>query len=395
MKQELIQDGVGNYLKITGDREETISDKIFSFQEIPGFLPLEIRRINGERECIYDISGRVSLARYLSETIFTEKDIRHILLQIFNMGERLEEYLLDSNGLVIHEEYLYVEQESGQVAGIYSPALQKGNVPALGHLLEYIMDKMNQEDKELVFFIYGMHKLTKGAGCTKALLKNYIKEGNEIFPKRTQPQEKMTTDYELPEVPEIHRGKGASAVMDYILPGILMAAGCLVIIILWRMGLFQKPLSGQTDWAKLAGASVFFLGVCGYGAWKTMPLKKHSGKNQGTIEYTQEKGNKKVCLIPRTGKGEWIEINTFPFRIGGDKKRANAVIHDSGGSKIHTQILQEGGNIFVLDEESDTGTYRNSERLVPWQKVRLNDGDFLQLAGNEYVVEITQSEYVI
>ena len=77
MKWELIQEGMGNYLKVTGAGEETFSDKIFSFQEIPGFLPLEVRWINGEKECIYDIAGRISLAAYLSETIFTERDIRH------------------------------------------------------------------------------------------------------------------------------------------------------------------------------------------------------------------------------------------------------------------------------------------------------------------------------
>lgn len=393
MKHELIQEGMGSYLKLIGEKEETISDKIFSFQEIPGFLALEIRWINGEKECIYDISGKVSLAQYLSETIFTGKDIRHILLQILNMGERLEEYLLDSNGLVIHEEYLYIERESGQIAGIYNPDLQTGNIQAIGHLLEYIMEKMNQEDKELVFFIYGMHKLTKGAGCTKALLKRFVKEKKEK--SQAQIQERVPSVGKLSEVPEFIQDKKVVSVTAYIIPGIFLAAGLLAIIIFWMLGIFQKPLSGQTDWAKFTGATVFFLGVCGYGAWKTMPTGTHSGKREEITKYEQEKGNKKVCLIPRTGKGELIEINTFPFRLGRDEKRANAVICDKEVSKIHMRILQEGSNILVADEESETGTYRNDKRLVPWQKTPLYDGDFLRLAGNEYVVEITQSEYVI
>lgn len=55
MNREIIKDGTGNYLKISGDDRENYSDRIFSFQEIQGFLPLEVRWINGKKEYIYDM----------------------------------------------------------------------------------------------------------------------------------------------------------------------------------------------------------------------------------------------------------------------------------------------------------------------------------------------------
>lgn len=391
MKWELIQEGMGNYLKVTGESEETFSDKIFSFQEIPGFLPLEIRWINGEKECIYDIAGRISLAAYLSEIIFTERDIRHILLQIINMGARLEEYLLDSNGLVIHEDTLYIEKESGQIAGIYNAGQQSGDIRSFGRLMEYIMEKMNQEDKGLVFFIYEIHKMTKGAGCTKALLRDFIREGEQ----RVERQEKAVSDVEPLTIPEVSPEKNESYFFSWIIPGIFLAAGVFIMVLIWRLGIFQKPLSGQTDWVKLSGASLFFLSVCGYGAWRTMRIADSGKKREKIIEYEREEGGEKVCLIPKTGKGEMIEISKFPFRLGGDERQVNMVLHDKEISPVHTQILREGNNILAADEESEAGTYRNNKRLVPWQKTVLHDGDFLRLAGNEYVVEITQSEYVI
>lgn len=391
MKWELIQEGMGNYLKVTGAGEETFSDKIFSFQEIPGFLPLEVRWINGEKECIYDIAGRISLAAYLSETIFTERDIRHILLQIISMGARLEEYLLDSNGLVIHEDTLYIEKESGQIAGIYNAGQQSGDIRSFGRLMEYIMEKMNQEDKGLVFFIYEIHKMTKGAGCTKALLRDFIKEGEQ----RVEWQEKTVSDVKPLAIPEILKAKKEAHFSSWIIPGIFLAAGIFMTVLFWWLGFFKKPLSGQTDWAKLSGAALFFMGVCGYGAWRAMWIADSGKKREKITKYEQEEGGKKVCLIPKTGKEEMIEISTFPFRIGGDERRVNKVLHDKEISPVHTQILREGNNILAADEESEAGTYRNNERLVPWQKTVLHDGDFLRLAGTEYVVEITQSEYVI
>lgn len=391
MKQELIQDGTGNYLKVTGEAKENISDKIFSFQEIRGFLPLEIRWINGRKEYIYDISGRISLARYLSETIFTETEIRNIFLQIFEMAERLEEYLLDSNDMVIHEDFLYIEKVTGQIAGIFSQGSQNGNIHAMGNLLEYIMEKMNQEDRELVFFIYGMHKLTKGAGCTRSVLKDYVKEKNERPP---QQQKELVPEYEPFEESNPLKEK-KEAVHAYLIPGAVLAAGILIILILWRFGIFQKTLSGQTDWIKLAGTAVFFLAVSGYGAWRTMPDRRRITHREGMVSYEEEGNCKKVCLIPRKGKGEAIPVASFPYRLGRAEGKVNTVINDSGISQIHAQIFQEGGNIMVMDEESINGTYRNDERLVPWQKTLLRDGDLLRFAQSEYVVEITQSEYVI
>ena len=55
MDREIVKDGSGNYLKISGDTRETYSDRVFFYQEIQGFLPLEIRWINGKKEYFYDI----------------------------------------------------------------------------------------------------------------------------------------------------------------------------------------------------------------------------------------------------------------------------------------------------------------------------------------------------
>ncbi|MCH5251557.1 MAG: FHA domain-containing protein [Lachnospiraceae bacterium] len=395
MEYQLLQDGTGNYLKIIGKAEETISDRIFSFQEIKGFLPMEIHWINGQKEAIYDISGCVSLAYYLTETVFTLADIQNIFFQLEAMIKQLTDYLLDNRGLVIHEDFLYIEKESGQVEGIFCPEAEKGDVKALGRLLEYIMEKMNQQDQELVFFVYGMHKLTKEVGVTPARLWEYVKnmkheeisvpekEGWIIYPHQ---DEKSS--------PPIKEKAGQPFLKEYLFPGVIALLGVGAFLFLWQLGFFRMPLSGQTDWKKTVGMAAFFLAVAGYGVWKTIPSRQEK-RESDHVDYREEKEAKKACLIPCQGTGEPIPVTCFPFQIGRAAGKVNAFLSDQGISRIHAQILQEGGNIFVMDEESRNGTFRNNERLVPWQKTKLNDGDLLRLAGNEYVVEITHSEYVI
>ena len=59
MNWEYVQEGTGNFLRILSDDRETFADEMFSYQDIQGFLPLEIRCINGKKEAFYDITGKI------------------------------------------------------------------------------------------------------------------------------------------------------------------------------------------------------------------------------------------------------------------------------------------------------------------------------------------------
>lgn len=398
IQKEIWQDGTGNYIKVAGAEGEGISDMIFSYQDIKGFLPLEVRRINGQKEYIYNISGKVSLEHYLTMSSFTLDDIRRLFLQLFDMADCMEEYLLDSEGIVIREDYLYVDKTSGNLEGIYMNGYRQSVIASIGYLLESIMEKMNQKDRELVFFIYGMHKLTKETGCTRRGLKNYVLEFRDktvSSPSVMKKMPKLEINSEKKETPEKRRPHRKVVMRGCLLPGMILAVGIVLPCVLWWMGIFQKPLSGQTDWGKTAGAFVFFLAAAGYGAWKTMPQDIGMTGKLDVMYEEEESLQKKVCLIPQMGAEEPIPIYQFPYLFG---EEAEKIVKDNRGRKIkhgNAQILQEAGTVMVMDAESDTGTFHNDRRLVPWQKIPLQDGDLLRLAGKEYVVEITQSGYVM
>ena len=391
MEKEILQEGTGCYLKVTKTAGEERGDRLFSYQEIRGFLPLEVRRINGEKEYIYDISGKISLAEYLSQTAFNRSYICRLLGRLLEMIHTLEEYLLDGNGLVIQEDCLYVRRSTGEPEGMYQPGQQAEVVPAVGKLLEYIMEKMNPEDTALAFFVYDMHKLTKEPECTRGMLEEYL--------ERSEGPETEALDDEPEREKPVRRGGGAAAPRrkkqrphtekkatpaEYLLPILFAAAGILIPLVLWRLGVFRKPLSGQMDWSRLAGAAALFAGTAGYGVWRTLPQRESD-------IWLEEDGfsQKSVCLISQRGIGEPIPVTEFPYWIGGEEGRADAVLRDEGVSCVHACLLQEDGEVMVMDEESENGTFCNGERLVPGQKKILRDGDILRFARLEYVVEIT------
>ena len=394
MQSEVIQDGTGNYLKIRGTDREEISDNIFTYQEIAGFLPLELRWINGQKECIYNISGKISLRKYLEKGNFSRKDIQKLFWQIFDMADCMEEYLLDSQSVMIQEEFLFYNPSQEKWEGIYNGCYKKGTAESVGHLLEFIMEKMNQKDKELVFFVYGMHKLTRGADCTRNMLREYISEdmakgvgdipedmAEDRPPYPPQPQQVsfLPSDRQRPHKIVMIRG--------CLLPGMILTAGMVLPAVLWWMGMFRLPLSGETDWIKAAGASLFFLAVSGYGVWKTMPRSSNGKKEKQVLFHSEDREQNKVCLIPQTGTEDLVSIPRFPYRI-----RAGNCGRDRQSC---VNILQEAGIVMVVDEESGMDIFHNDRKLLAWQKTKLEDGDLLRIGEREYVVEITQPEYVI
>lgn len=387
MEQEIVREESGNYVRIKGRTKavETWSEKIFAYEEIPGFLPLEIRRIDGEKEYYYPISGKVTLKQHLTETDFHLEDLKSLFLAIFEMAEVLEEYLLDSRGLVLREDMLFVEPNEQKIYGIYWENNQKELVASIGELLEFIMEKMNQKEKELVFFVYGMHKQTKEENCSREILKKYVERAQrqkkeEIILPDQRPEKKKDS------IPLSDKKGNPCLNKVNIAAGGIFGIAIVCLLGLWKTGVFISAVSQDIDYGKLTGAVIFFFAVSGYGAWRLMTIQKK--KNTSGIIIGKEE-EKKVCLIPQARGGEPIPVTVFPFRMGSDKKQTNYVIQSEDISPFHAEIRQEGGSVMIVDEESAYGTYRNERQLIPWQPVLLRDGDVIRLARWEYVVEIT------
>ena len=386
MEKELVQEGMKSYLKIQGDGDETVSDRMFSYQNIPGFLPVEITWVNGQKQYVYDLSGKIPLESYLPGAGVNQ--LKAVLIQILELPDQLGDYLMDTNGAVMEGEEIYIDPRTETVYTVYQPDTPYHGMAAIVRLLEFIMKRVNQQNQQLMLLIYGLHRQAMEGGATCQILKSYIKEfqGQEV--KRDLKTEPGTPKY-LPEkgddVWQADRKRKVEIRMaDYWLPCLLLMAGMGIPIVLWFYGVFSLPVSGGTDWTMTAGAAAFFLGAAGYGAWKSWPEKGNAD-----VKWEFDSG-KMVCLISCQGIEEPIPVSRYPFTVGNDKERADGILAAREVNSIHARFLKEGETVFVMDEESDAGTYYNDERLVPWQKTPLKDGDLLRFGQGEYVVEITE-----
>ena len=76
-----------------------------------------------------------------------------------------------------------------------------------------------------------------------------------------------------------------------------------------------------------------------------------------------------------------------PFVIGRHKKETDYSIRTLQISRKHAVLMLHEGKLTVMDCESANGTYVNGRILVPDEPVKLEPGDVVSFAGEEFYVE--------
>ena len=115
MIREQWSDSTGSYIRIVGDEKERIADRILGMHPISGVLPLTIELVNGHREYVFETSGYRDLGAHLEEKPLSKKQWIFLLKQMMTIGDELEDYLLDSEHLVLDMEMIYVTGDQPKV----------------------------------------------------------------------------------------------------------------------------------------------------------------------------------------------------------------------------------------------------------------------------------------
>ena len=397
MIKEAWSDSTGSYIRITGDEQERMADRVLAAHPVNGVLPLDIELVNGHREYVFETSGYRLMSDRLEDQPLSKIQWLHLLDGLIKIGDELESYLLDSEHLVLDADSLYVRESDGEVGCLYIAEHRRGFAEGLNHLVEQVL-KFPEYDREQAEFIYRLHAATTGSGVTRTTVRDFLREEGGFLKERSvgdgvdreRKDGEKTREASLPG--KANNGKAMSVgrleKKSFLLPLCLLAAGILIPTICLRLGIFQSAVSGETDLSTAIPAYLFFVLVAGYGAYRVWPPKTPS-------VVWDEEDELSVCLLPETagyaGKEglSVIPVGFFPWKLGSDERQVDSVIDREGVAPEHARIEKESHAILLIDEESPTGTLLNEKRLVPWEKHRLRDGDRVSFGSAGYVVEIT------
>ncbi len=258
-----------NYLIIK--QPNTITKKSYEMKmlinnQIQGLLNMELRTIDGNEEYYYNITGKQPMSVLFQKETLKENQIRGILLEIINTLKRGKEYLLLEENFILSPEYIYLDLEQLKPELIYFSDYKKSIREQILQLIEYMMDKVDYEDKKAVFLIYGIYKVSREEHITFEKLLKFLEEKNELK-EELQRKEKLEQEIWKEEENVIHMEMAVESEEEKKKYPLWVFLGCIIsvfisltfIIVTVRFGIVFDKVTGELLIEKM----IAILGIIG------------------------------------------------------------------------------------------------------------------------------------
>lgn len=169
MKAEYKRDLYNNYMvfrDIVETEETTYTLQMLLNNSISGFLKMEQRIIDNEKQYYYDITAKQPLLLLFQKGQLNKEQILRIMKGILTAIEKAREYLLKENDFILSPEYIYMNLSGGKIELCYRPGYGQDINGQLREVISFLMDKVDYKEQEAVLFSYGLYKISREADCT-------------------------------------------------------------------------------------------------------------------------------------------------------------------------------------------------------------------------------------
>ncbi len=400
--------------------------RILSANGIEGILRFQIRQMDGERRFYYEITSRQPLSRLLEGQCLQCGQIRSLVLGIAQILERMEQYLLPESCVLLEPEYIYVEPELFRVWLCLVPGLSGDFPEDYGKLLEYLLGKVDHQDKDSVVLAYGLYQETRKENYGMDDILRYLGRGG--FSEKKEPEEKSDSWRRAEEKGQVRErpetwleqpertleagfgeksrrgGKGEQtekAGRDSERKRFWQKIGD------WWRERFpgEEPEAAQIPWELMFEGEqeekrgeenrlkedLFQSDAASFQAVeKSYHLQKEPLASQNTVllaDFSPAFTSGCRRLHSLDGENEDIDIAYYPFIIGKQTNLVDYVLAKDIISRLHLRIDREENQYYAQDLNSTNGTFIGGRLLEANERVPLKEGDEVSIAGYRYRFE--------
>lgn len=411
-------------LKCVEPPEDKYQCKMITGNHIKGLLSCQERHINGEMLLYYEISSRQNMQSMFENKSITMKQLRALLIQLKLTYEDLSKYLLNESCLILKPEYIFADIEAEQFDFLYNPF--EPDEDYLFSLLEYLLDKVDSEDKDAVEIAYKMFELAQQEQFVLDEILQWFEQDygddrqNEINQDACQAfqfnsEEVCDENIIVSEEKQENSSRRSKKKWGYLslVTGLVLCAALFYIYNMYYMGEEEKryffiALTGATGLS--AGGTLWILYINfiaeKINMKKKMPdlREKDKGKNHKEYqtvtgyEQIQEKAQQSfgnTVFIPWAencenklygqGNKNHIDLNRLPVTVGKLAGSVDMVIADTSISRKHARFFRQGTGIYMTDLNSTNGTFKNGLRLEPNSTESLEPGDEIRLGKLKFI----------
>ena len=358
-----------NYLVFEKEiQEDSYKYKMLLHNKIRGLLECRIYHIDNVTKVQYDISSKQSLKRICEKKHLNRQQFEAILAAVQELMQELIRYCLSLDEVFLNPEYIYADMESFEIYFCYYPDREQILAEQEFHqLAEYLINYLDYEDKGAIEKGYALYRYTMedNYDIGKSIQKTKAEHIEKAAEKEDQEVEKEIDNWEEDE----YQYKEERQISKIAEGGIFNH-----IFNRFKAELKEEKKPGESEDEEFCcrGESVVEVEEEEERYGHTMLLKETKNK---PMHYL-------VCLSE--GGYQDFSITKFPFVVGKGKEWADGVIPHNLISRIHAQLEEEAGEIFITDLNSTNGTGVNDELLEANQTVQLKSGDIVNFSEVYY-----------
>jgi hypothetical protein len=170
-------------LLVLRDQEISVSmfqEKMLEHNQLEGFLPIRVQRMNGERIIYYDLYGIQPLSEVCHVTLPNAAQLTSLVKGILEAIRKVGEYLLKEDDILLSLEYMFVRLPEYQIKLCYYPGYQLSIKKQISQLFETLMSCVDYEDRDAVYLMYSLYMKSKDESCTVLDLEQLLNRENKL-----------------------------------------------------------------------------------------------------------------------------------------------------------------------------------------------------------------------
>lgn len=378
MKTEYLRTASNSYM-IIKDAEylfEPYELQMVLRNKMEHLLSMQIMISDGKTEYWYDVTGMQSLAQKLTMQTAGGTLVRKVAEEICGLKTELEEYLLQDTDIVYDPEMIFMDRKETSVKFCYIPGFGTAKKGGVKGLLEKFLQRLDHSDAAAVRLAYGLYERCETDDLT---LRDYY---DCLYGKKQKEDEA-----EERRMDEMMYAKAAENLER---TEQRHSEDMLELMKEEKEQPKKKRRLFHWEKRKMLERSSFTYDVEPEEVEPFMVAERKPSENWEETVCFSAVERKTVWVLEYKGDGleDDLRMEQFPYRIGKHGSNVEGKLYAQTVSRLHAQITQdEDSNLWISDFNSTNGTYLNGHLIPMNTPVRIQEGDRVIFATEEYILK--------
>lgn len=359
MKAECVRDLNRKYLVMTDDSDGYQTEMLIR-NKAEGFIPVKKIDWDNEIRLYYDITGKQSLDKGFVKRKISYQELSELLYSISCQVKECNRLFLDVSGIVLSPEYIFMDLSTDRFYWIFYPGNKDSH--EIMDLAEYLLEHIDNGNHAAVRTVYELYRRAKEGSIDAENLYEILKaekeEEENINTKAGEDFPNRDKNVSLNKEKEINKGK-IERTIDRLFD--LMKSKLPE----------KKPPEKEFEFDK-------------YEPDLSEEEDTLEDTEFGTVLISLPEGNSRK-LISRDNSIPDAKLDFFPCVLGSRQDCVDILLNDRSVSRMHAQIDESQGKLFLYDLNSTNGTFLNGQRLKAEER-EIKEGDEIQIGNVRFVL---------